>query len=68
MTGHNDDHIIRLIGRRKLKQLFVGIYGDEDNERQSADRAEGRDTPRYAAKDAPTRGGILRCRKHAVWG
>jgi hypothetical protein len=28
----NDDHIIRLIGRGKLKQLFVGIYGDEDSE------------------------------------
>jgi hypothetical protein len=28
----NDAHIMRLIGRGKLKQLFVGIYGDENSE------------------------------------
>ena len=28
----NDDHIIRLIGRGRVKQLFVGIYGDENTE------------------------------------
>ena len=28
----NDDHIMRLIGHGKLKQLFVGIYGSEANE------------------------------------
>jgi hypothetical protein len=27
----NDDHIIRLIGRGKVKQLCVGLYGDEDS-------------------------------------
>ena len=25
----NDNHIVRLIGQGKLRQLFVGIYGDE---------------------------------------
>jgi hypothetical protein len=29
--AHNDDHIIRVIGRGKLKQVFVGIYGNEDS-------------------------------------
>ena len=28
----NDDHILRLIGKGKLKQLFVGIYGDPEND------------------------------------
>jgi hypothetical protein len=28
----NDDHIIRLIGRGKVTQLFVGLYGDADSE------------------------------------
>lgn len=28
----NDDHIARLIGRGKVKHLFVGIYGDESSE------------------------------------
>ena len=27
----NDEHIIKLIQRGKVKQLFVGIYGDEDS-------------------------------------
>jgi Domain of unknown function (DUF4917) len=27
----NDEHIIRLIGRGKVRQLFVGLYGDEDS-------------------------------------
>jgi hypothetical protein len=32
----NDDHILRAIVKSKIKQLFVGIYGDpelEDNKR-----------------------------------
>lgn len=28
----NDGHITRLIGRGKLKQLFVGLYGDENSD------------------------------------
>lgn len=28
----NDDHIMRLIGRGRLTQLFVGIYGHEDGD------------------------------------
>lgn len=28
----NDDHIVRLIGRGKVKQLFVSIYGDPKSE------------------------------------
>lgn len=28
----NDDHIVQLIGRGKIRQLFVGLYGDEDSE------------------------------------
>lgn len=27
----NDEHIIRLIGKGKLRQLFVGLYGDENS-------------------------------------
>jgi hypothetical protein len=30
--GPNDDHITRLIGRGRIRQLFVGIYGDEESE------------------------------------
>ena len=35
----NDEHIIRLIGRGKLDQLLVGIYGDENSEANRAIRA-----------------------------
>jgi hypothetical protein len=34
----NDEHIIRLIGRGKLKQLFVGLYGDEHDAGNAAIR------------------------------
>lgn len=34
----NDEHIIRLIGRGKVEQLFVGIYGDENTEPNQAIR------------------------------
>lgn len=30
--AQSDDHILRLICRGKIKQLFVGLYGDEDSE------------------------------------
>jgi hypothetical protein len=47
----NDDHIIRLIGRGKLKQIFVGIYGDEESEsnqmiRRKVETLQGMRPPR----------------------
>jgi hypothetical protein len=30
--GQSDDHILRLIGRNHVKQMFVSLYGDPDSE------------------------------------
>src|SRR5205823_2864801 len=27
----NDEHIVRLIGKNRVRQLFVGLYGDPDS-------------------------------------
>ena len=60
----NDDHIMRLIGRGKIKQLFVGIYGHEESEgnqriRRKVETLQGMRPPRrplevgyFAAADA----------------
>jgi len=48
----NDDHITRLIGRGKLKHLFVGLYGNEDSDgnqsiRRKVQTLQGQRSRRY---------------------
>ena len=64
----NDDHIIRLIGRGKVKQLFVGLYGNEDSEgnrriRQKVETLQAMRSPRR-----PLEVGYFSSQDAHVWG
>ena len=65
----NDDHIIRLIGRGKVKQLFVGIYGDEQDEgnqriRRKVETLQGMRPARRPALEV----GYFAAQDAHVWG
>jgi hypothetical protein len=63
--GHSladsDAHVLRLIVKSKVRQLFVGIYGDPPIARKSASHCESGGAAKPTSRKETTRGRLLRC-------
>ena len=64
----NDDHIIRLIGRGKLKQVFVGIYGDEKSDGNQLIRRKVEFLQGMRPKSRPLEAFFFDAQSAQVWG
>lgn len=64
----NDEHIIRLIGKGKLDQVFVGIYGDETSEPNQAIRRRVQQLQGVRTARKPLQADFFDAATARVWG
>lgn len=64
----NDDHITRLIGRGKVKQLFVGLYGDENSEGNQRIRRRVETLQGMRPRSRPLEAFFFDAQSAHVWG
>ena len=72
MYGHsfaaNDEHVLRLIERGKVVQLFVGLYGDPDGEGNKHIIARALAMPNRRASKRPLSIEFFDAASARVWG